>query len=767
MTGGRRRPMVISPLWLQGVILTFVFGFAVLGYLAVRVYQDHAPIPDRVVSETGQTVFTGKDILLGQELFLTYGLMEYGSIYGHGAYLGPDFTADYLHRQALEMQQFYGDGAEALRRVQSELQANRYDPKADTLTLTDGQVRAFEVLRRHYEDEILNRRRSGAAMGPGAIPDQEEIRRITAFIAWTAWTASARRPGRPYSYTNNWPPEPLVGNQLTEEAVVWSTLSIIALLGGIGLMLAAFGRYSHLLGWHGQEERRLHFLPPEDVLLTPAQRSTAWYFLAVAALFLIQTLLGGATAHYHAETGSFFGVDLPQWLPYNLTRTWHLQLAIFFVATAYVAAGIFLAPLIAGREPRGQRFLSFFLLGALVVVVVGSMVGEAASYKGWLPHNAKPLVGAQGWEYLDLGVVWQALLVAGLILWCAILYRGLRSKLTEESRGNLPYLFFYSALSIPLFYAVGLVNRPHTNFAIADFWRFWVVHLWVEDFLELFTTIMVAYIFVLLGVVSEKTATRVIYFDALLYSVGGVVGTMHHLYFSGTPAIHMALGAFFSAAEVIPLTFLTVEAWTFLHMGARQEVRSGDTRFPHRWAVLYLASVGFWNFLGAGVFGFLINLPVVSYYEIGTQLTANHAHAAMMGVYGMLAISLLVFCLRYLLRPSDWSERLVGFSFWALNLGLAWMVFANLFPIGILQLGDSVANGYWHARSIEFFNDHAMIEWLRLPGDMLFIAGVLPLVCLTCRAVLRPSLPAAPTATPEVSVASPLFTEVSPGVVSQ
>ncbi|HWB12743.1 MAG TPA: nitric-oxide reductase large subunit [Pirellulales bacterium] len=759
MATGRRRPMVISPLWLQAVILTFLFGFAVLGYLAIRVYQDHAPVPGKVVSEGGETLFTGEEILDGQQLFLTYGLMEYGSIYGHGAYLGPDFTADYLHREALEMEQLYGGGAAALGRVQSELQANRYDAQADTLVWTEGQVAAFDVLLRHYEDEILNRKRSGAGMGPGAIPEPAEIRRITAFIAWTAWTASARRPGRPYSYTNNWPPESLVGNQLTEEAVVWSMLSIIALLGGIGLMLTAFGRYSQLLGWHAEEERRLRFLPPDEVPLTPAQRSTSWYFLAVAALFLVQTLLGGATAHYHAETGSFFGIDLPQWLPYNLTRTWHLQLAIFFVSAAYLAAGIFLAPLIAGHEPRGQRLLSFLLLGAVVVVVAGSMTGEAASYKGWLAHDAKPLIGAQGWEYLDLGLVWQSLLVVGLVLWCAILYRGLRGKLAQESRGNLPCLFFYSALSIPLFYAVGLVNRPHTNFAIADFWRFWVVHLWVEDFLELFTTIMVAYVFVLLGVVSEKTATRVIYYDAILYSVGGVVGTMHHLYFSGTPAIHMALGAFFSAAEVIPLTFLTVEAWTFLHMGARQEVRGGENPFPHRWAVLFLASVGFWNFLGAGVFGFLINLPVVSYYEIGTQLTANHGHAAMMGVYGMLAISLLVFCLRYLLRPEDWSERLVGFSFWSLNLGLAWMVFANLFPIGILQLGDAVANGYWHARSIEFFNDHAMIEWLRLPGDVVFIAGVLPLVYLTARAVLRPSRPAALAAGPQTT---PLFTELSP-----
>jgi nitric oxide reductase subunit B len=372
-------------------------------------------------------------------------------------------------------------------------------------------------------------------------------------------------------------------------------------------------------------------------------------------------------------------------------------------------------------------------------------------------------VGAQGWEYLDLGRLWQVLLVTGLVVWCVILYRGLRAKLGSESRGNLPHLFFYSALSIPLFYAVGLLTHSRGDFAVADFWRFWVVHLWVEDFLELFTTIMVAYIFVLLGVVSVKTATRVVYLDILLYSLGGVVGTMHHLYFSGTPAVHMALGAFFSAAEVIPLTFLTVEAWSFLQMGSRHQLGATVTGFPHRWTMLYLASVGFWNFLGAGVFGFLINLPVVSYYEIGTQLTANHGHAAMMGVYGMLAMGLLVFCLRYLLRPEDWSERLIGFSFWALNLGLAWMVFVNLFPIGVLQLADVVTNGYWHARSLEFFEQHAYIEWLRLPGDALFIAGVVPLVWLTAKAAFRPMATRATLDPHGSALQGPLFIDETPG----
>jgi nitric oxide reductase subunit B len=762
MINNSRQPMVISPLWMQGMILTFVVGFAILGYLALRVYEEHAPVPNRVVDEAGNEIATGDDIMRGQEAFLTYGLMQFGSVYGHGAYLGPDFTADYLHRQAELMKQFYGGGGEAAERVRLELQTNRYNQATGILTYTEGQVRAFAALQQRYEEDFLNRKQSGAGLGPQAIPDRTDTRRITAFIAWTAWTAAARRPGFSYSYTNNWPPEPLVDNHLTEEAVVWSVLSLIALLGGTGLMLAAYGRYSGLVGWHGMEDRRLRFVPPEQVPLTPAQRSTAWFFFAVAALFLAQTLLGGATAHYHADDGSFFGLDLAQVLPYNLTRTWHLQLALFVISAAFLAGGIFLAPLVAGREPRGQALLSYLLLGALVVVVVGSLLGEAASYHGVLQGENRPLFGAQGWEYLDLGRFWQILLVIGMVLWLYILYRGLRIRLAAESRGNLPYLFFYSALSIPLFYAVGLAVRSQSTFAIGDFWRFWVVHLWVEDFLELFTTILVAFIFVLLGVVSDKTALRVIYLDAILYSVGGVVGTMHHFYFSGGPAVHMALGAFFSAAEVIPLTFLTVEAWTFLHLGARQEVTGGAGQFPHRWAVLFLVAVGFWNFLGAGVFGFLINLPMVSYYEIGTQLTANHGHAAFAGVYVMLAMALLFFALRYLLRPEDWNDRMVGFCFWALNLGLAWMVFFNLFPLGVLQLGDSVANGYWHARSIDFFRGHTLIEWLRLPGDVLFIAGVVPVVYLTFLAIRRPRQAPIVETADAAALMSPLFREVLP-----
>jgi nitric oxide reductase subunit B len=727
-----RRGLLVSRGWVQASIIVFLIGFFILGLLAYRTYSADPPTPDRVVDPAGTTLFTGEDIREGQKTFLSRGLMEYGSIFGHGAYLGPDWTSDYLHRAALAVRDEYGgDRSDSARqRTIRDFQDNRYDADTDTLTYSAAQAVAYEDLVDYYS-EFFSNPTTDVGLRPDAIDDPEKARELTAFFSWSAWSAAARRPGHDYSYTNNWPPEELVDNGPTANVVLWSVVSLIALLGGIGLLFAAFGRWN-FLGWHGREQTSLSFRRPSEVKLTPAQRACAWFFFVMAALFLIQTLVGAASQHYRAELGDFFGIDLAQLLPFNLARTFHVQLAIFFVSTSFLAAGIFLAPMISGREPRGQHYLAYGLLAALAIVVFGSLIGEFGGVHGWFGDDGS-IFGLQGFEYLDLGRFWQVLLVIGLFFWAALIFRGVRGRLAREHKANLPWLFFFAALAIPAFYAVGLLARSGDSFTVTDFWRFWVVHLWVEDFLELFTTVMVAYVFVLLGVVRERVALTVVFLDILLYSIGGVVGTMHHLYFSGEPAEHMALGAVFSAAEVIPLTFLTVEAWSFLQLGARQESRSANP-FPHRWAVMFLVAVGFWNFLGAGIFGFLINLPIVSYYEIGTALTANHGHAAMMGVYGMLAVGLALFCLRYLIPEDRWPERAAKWSFWSLNIGLAWMTFATLFPLGLVQLYESVSNGYFAARSLEFLtNDtNALIEWIRLPGDILFIAGgVLPVLYIT------------------------------------
>ena len=709
-----------------------VFGFAVMGFLAIRTYTDSMPQPKQVVSEQGEVVFTSAEITRGQQTFVRRGLQQYGSVMGHGGYLGPDYTADYLRRSSeLVLDDLTNSGIQDPQGALVEMmRTNRYDKTSGDLVFTDLQIEAFSDVEAHYA-AYFGAPTTRYGLIPNAITNPTDIREITAFVAWTAWASAAERPGHDYSYTNNWPAEPLVDNAPTADVIVWSALSLISLMVALGALFGLYGRWSHKMGWQqqGQETKALSFRQPGEVAVTPAQSATAWFFLVVAVMFLGQAFLGAAIEHYRVDLSSFFGLDLARILPFNLARTWHVQLSLLWTAASFLAAGIFLAPYISGREPKRQHWLAYSLLGALAVVIVGSFVGEALSIFGVEAVRGNPFFDMQ-WEYIDLPKVWQGMLVVGLFLWIAIIYRGIRARLKSEHRFNLPWLFFYSGLSIPAFYAVGMLAGTETHLSVAEFWRFWVVHLWVEDFLELFTTVMVAYIFVMLGVVQRKIAMRIILLDVILYSAGGILGTMHHLYFSGTPVEHMALGAFFSALEVIPLTFLTIEAWSFLQLGARQESRS-SAPFPHRWAVMFLVAVGFWNFLGAGVFGFIINLPIISYYEIGTALTANHAHGAMMGVYGMMGVGLAMFALRYLIPPERWPDKLAKLSFWCLNIGLAWMTFATLLPLGVIQLWHSINDGYYEARSINFIGEtsNAVLEWLRMPGDIVFIVGgIMPFV---------------------------------------
>ena len=722
-----RRARLIGKGWIQGVALVMLFGFTVMGLLAYRTYTNSMPQPERVVTESGETLFTTQDITEGQKLFQARGLMEYGSILGHGGYLGPDFTAEYLRMEATSVKeqlasQGVDDPAAATREM---LRTNRYDPSTGTLVWTDEQVKAYNDAVGHYT-KMFGPDAHSHGLKPDLITDPVQVKQVTAFFGWTAWGSSAQRPGHDYSYTNNWPPESLVGNAPTGDLMIWSVLSLIVLIGGTGVMFAIYGRWSQKIGWHSEEAPALSFRQPEEIGLTKSQRVVAWYVFTIAALFLVQTLLGALAEHYRADVLSFFGLDLGRLLPFSLARTWHVQLSLFWTAIGLLAAGLFLTPFIARREPRRQHVLVWTLFIAATVVVVLSCLAEGASQHGlsW----AKGPLFSQQWEYLDLPFVFQVLLTVALFVWVFIIWRAMRRRLSNEHVANMPWLFMFAALAIPAFYAVGMMARTGTHVTVAEFWRFWVVHLWVEDFLELFTTVMVAYVFVLLGVVRERIALGIIFMDIILYSAGGVIGTMHHLYFSGTPVEHMALGAFFSAAEVIPLTFLTVEAWAFMQLGANRHGKEAGP-FPHRWAVMFLMAVGFWNFLGAGVFGFLVNLPIVSYYEIGTALTANHAHASMMGVYGFMALALGMFALRYLVPADKWPEKLAKTSFWSLNIGLAWMCFATLLPLGILQLRYSVGTGYFEARQLTYVTNsvNTIIEWGRMPGDLIFIiGGVLP-----------------------------------------
>lgn len=731
--------------WKLSVLLVLIAGFSTLIFMGHETSNQAPPIPERVVDSSGKVLFLSNDIMAGQGVFQKYGLMDVGSFFGHGAYNGVDFSADYLHREAVIALDYLGQSkfkknfdqldasaqGQLLARVHKDFKENRYNPETKTLTLTEEQAVSYQKLIPHYDTEF------GAGnklpLPPDYIKDKTERLQLTRFFAWGAWVCSTQRPGKDYTYTNNWPPDAAAGNAPNWQIFFWSAMSLIMLVGGIGLtqfLLSAFPG----LGWAPDGSGEM-----VDAVKTyrpfRSQTSLYPYFVVVVLLFLFQTAFGVVTAHYIVEQG-FYGFDIRSIFPYSITRSWHLQLSIFWIATAWLAAGMFMAPMLSKHEPKGQHWLVKILFVAILIVAVGSICGEWLGVKNML-GSLWFWFGHQGWEYLELGRFWQALLTLGMLIWAVIVFRSIAPLLKGKDHGSLPYMLLYGVLAIPLFFSFGMMYHPGTNFAVADFWRWWVVHLWVEGIFELYTTIIVAYFFCSLGMVSEKSALSVIYVDIILYLGSGIVGIGHHYYWTAQPAINMALGSMISALEVVPLTLLTMDAWKFVHLA---KVEGSIKNFSHYWAMMFLIAVGFWNFLGAGVFGFLINTPIVSYYEHATYLTSNHGHAALMGVYGMLSVAAILFSTRYLMEDSAWNNKLAAISFWGLNIGLMLMLVLNIFPAGIIQMIASYQHGFWFARSPEFVHSNLfqVFTWLRVAGDLIFVlAGVFPLVYLVLKGMFH------------------------------
>jgi nitric oxide reductase subunit B len=721
-------------LWLA-FALVLIISFSILGWIGTRIYQEMPPIPERVVTPDGQTVIEAGEIAKGQNVWQSLGGMEVGSVWGHGSYVAPDWTADYLHREAVfvldawakrEFEQPYDEldperKAQLRGRLEAQFRNNQYDPAAKTLTIDPLRAEALAANRAHYQ-QVFGEGHAAYAIPRGAVSNPERLRHLNAFFFWTAWSAVANRPGDNVSYTQNWPHEPLVGNVPTGESVVWTGVSIIMLLAGI----------CALVWWYASQPREETHdpRPDEDPLgswrATPSQRATLKYFWVVAALILAQITLGVVTAHYGVEGDGFYGIPLSRWLPYSVARTWHVQLGLFWIATAWLASGLFIGPLVSGIEPKGQKLGVDVLFFALLVIVVGSLAGQWLSIQNFLTDTVSFYLGHQGYEYVDLGRVWQIGLFIGLVLWVVLMFRAAWPAFrTPGEHRHLLALFLVASTAIGLFYAAGLAWGQHTHLSLVEYWRWWVVHLWVEGFFEVFATTSIAFFFTRLGLVGPRLAAQAALLSATIYLSGGIIGTCHHLYFSGTPTVALAWGSVFSALEVVPLVLVAYGALDDLALS-----RATPWVRRYRWPIYFFVAVAFWNMVGAGLFGFMINPPIALYYMQGLNTTPVHGHAALFGVYGMLGIGLMLVSLRALVPDLPWREGWLRFAFWSMNIGLFAMCVLSLLPVGLLQTWASVEHGYWYARSGEFLGTPLMqyLRWMRVPGDTLFAVGALALV---------------------------------------
>lgn len=735
-------------LWI-GFALVMSISFSVLGYYGYEIYQEAPPIPTEIIGPNNTVIFTAEEIKDGQNVWQSMGGQEVGTIWGHGAYVAPDWTADWLHREAVfildklsekEYSKTFAELTEEQQatmkiRLQNDVRKNTYDSSTGIITISQNRIEAITYLSKYYEglfmdDPKFETLRHNYAIPKMSIKDPERMHKMNAFFFWATWATVTERPNQKISYTHNWPSDELVGNVATKDLLVWSGVSIILLLFCIGVLI-----FYHVRS--GEDE---HFeIPVQDPLLkqgmTPSMFRIKKYLWVVSLLIVLQVVMGVITAHYGVEGNGFFGIPLDQILPYAVTRTWHTQLAIFWIATAWLATGLYIAPAVSGKDPKFQTFGVDFLFYALILIVLGSMAGQWFGVMQKLNLVENFWFGHQGYEYVDLGRFWQIFLLVGLFLWLALMVRPLLPVLKKKTgERNLIIMFLISCTAIATFYAAGLMWGRQTNLAIAEYWRWWVVHLWVEGFFEVFATVVIAFLFVRLGLLKTKTATLNVIFSTIIFMSGGILGTFHHLYFAGTPTAVMALGATFSALEIVPLVLIGYEAYHNYKLS-----KSTQWIKDYKWPIYFMIAVAFWNFLGAGVFGFIINPPIALYYVQGLNTTPLHGHTALFGVYGMLGIGLMLFVLRSLYRHEIWNEKVMKFIFWSTNIGLLAMALLSLLPVGIWQAIESIEHGMWYARSAELMQQPAMVilKWLRAIGDSIFGFGVLALCWFVFDLTLR------------------------------
>ncbi|MDZ8118252.1 nitric-oxide reductase large subunit [Pontiella agarivorans] len=719
--------------------LCLTVAFSILGYFGIDIYKEAPPLPQRIVSASGEELFTLDDLQQGQLVWQSTGGQQMGSVWGHGAYQAPDWSADWLHRESIALLNIWsqrefgvdfeqagvGEQAGLQARLEQEMRHNGYNAETGLLTISDDRTAAMRVVAAHYEslfsgEPELRDLREAYAMHEHAVKEKIHRKQLAGFFFWTSWACAAERPGLPISYTNNWPHEPLVGNTPTGANFMWSMISIISLLAAVGGLVwyEAFRRNA--------EYDELPAVPAIDPLkklvITPSMKALWKYALVIFVLFGVQVMLGALTAHYTVEGQEFFGFPIAEFLPYAVSRTWHIQTAMFWIATAFLTAGLFLAPIIGGREPKFQRLGVNVLFFALLLVVAGSLAGEWLGVMQTMELKYNFWFGHQGYEYVDLGRFWQILLFSGLLLWLILVLRGLWPALKKkDDNRHMVAIFIFAATAIGLFYASGFFYGAKTHISVMEYWRWWVVHLWVEGFFEVFATIAIATIFCKLGLVKAGSASRAVLYSSCIFLIGGIPGTFHHLYFSGTPFSVVAIGAMFSALEVVPLLLIGLEA-----RETSKHIESAEWMQRYKWPLTFFMGVAFWNFVGAGVFGFLINPPIALYYMQGLNTTPVHAHAALFGVYGLLSLGLVLLVIRCIQPDRVWNDRVLKLAYWGMNGGLALMIALSLLPIGIAQTVASVDVGLWYARSADFLQQGWVqnLRWLRMIGDVVFLGGV-------------------------------------------
>jgi len=708
--------------WFIAIIMV-----AALIYFTANLQKEVPPIAKEVKSQSGEVLYTYDDVVEGKGYFQEFDLMDWGTMLGMGAYMGPDFTTNFFHHRAEFLYDYYGKemfGKPAAELSDIERGAVKERVKEDFhkqtkllesgVTYTDASAAAYKANVKSLTKMLVEGDPERAF--PGGVIRENEAVKIAAFVDWSQMVASSIRPGtegkvgEERTWSNNWPHEPLVDQDTSYNnhiVSLWEFLLLWTLT-----ILVIFLSYEYLFKKDAKEE----LAPALKVTkMFKSQKKLLKYIPIVSLLFVVQMFLGAYLAHLYADPTQDF-IFSQSILPFNVLRSIHTQLAILWVAVGWLVGGLLIAPWVAGKDHKFPWLVDVLWL-ALLVVAVGSIVGLYMGATGQM-RDTWFWLGNEGRELLNLGRVWDIGLVIGLVFWFLLIVSLIRKSATNNP---LVGTIIWSAFAIATLYIAGMmpIHKVMPNFTVDDYYRWWVIHLWVELTFELFAAGVIAFMTVSLGLISQKTAERVMFFELFLIMMSGTLGVGHHYFWQGLDEYWIAIGGIFSALEPLPLALMIVEAWK----NQRDHKAEGiENKFstPFMW----IAGSAVLNWIGAGFFGMVINTPTISYYSHGTYLIMPHGHTALLGAFGYISIAFLYMTSRANAMANGWvwNDKWSKIGFWLLTIGVLIFAIPTLM-IGLEQTKVAAEMGYYYTRIHSALDVVQGWMWFRILPDTLMLLG--------------------------------------------
>lgn len=719
------RKGLFTSFWIIAIIMV-----SMLIYYTANLQKEVPPIPQEVVSASGEVLYTYDDVVEGKAFFQQFDLTDWGSLLGMGAYIGPDFSTDLLHYRAEHLYDHYGQELYGKKNAElSDIERGavkervKQDFRAETKLVegttvyTEASAAAYKKNVEYVVDMLVNGDRERGFRGGIILP--EEAVKIAAFFDWAQLVSSSLRPGTERTWSNNWPHEPMIDQDLTffsHKVSLWEFLILWTLT-----IVIVFLSYEYLFK---KEENEQLEEPLKITSIFPSQKKLLKYIPIVSALMVVQMVMGGYLAHLYTDPTSDFIIS-QDLLPFNVIRSMHTQLAILWVAVGWLVGGLLIAPWVANKDHK-YPWLVNVLWAALIVVAVGSIIGMYMGATGQM-RDTWFWLGNEGRELLNLGRVWDIGLVIGLVFWFLLIISLIRKAATNNP---IVSTIIWSAFAIATLYMAGMmpIHKIMPNYTVDDYYRWWVIHLWVELTFELFAAGVIAFFTVSLGLITHKTAVRVMFFELFLISLSGTLGVGHHYFWQGLDEYWIAVGGIFSALEPLPLALMIIEAWK----NQREKLYSGE-RFDFSIPFLWIGGSAVMNWIGAGFFGMMINTPTINYYTHATYLIMPHGHVALLGAFGYIAIAFLYMTSRTnaLANNLVWNDKLSRIAFWILTVG-ALLYTIPTYVIGMYQGQVAMESGYFAARLRETVEVMEGWMWARtVPDGLMILAGVLIFVDLT------------------------------------